>query len=85
MESTPFRLPSYSEYFSLISLKNIDTSSKASKSRFRYLSLPSNIANMVSVAVCPYVMLSEEIEVSMLSIPASIAFMLVAGDIPVVA
>ena len=53
VESTPLRLPSYSEYFSLISLKNTETSSKASMSKLISLSCPSNIASIVSVAVCP--------------------------------
>ena len=40
---------------------------------------------IVSVAVCPYVILIEEIEVSMLSMPASMAFIFVAVENPVVA
>ena len=85
VESTPFNPPSNSAYFSLISLKKLDTSSSASRSRLISLSCPSKIASIVSVAVCPYVILRDEMEVSILSIPASIAFIFVAVDMPVVA
>ena len=40
---------------------------------------------IVSVGVCPYVILIEEIEVSITSNPASIAFTPVATEKPVVA
>jgi hypothetical protein len=52
---------------------------------FVCLLVPSKIATIVSVGEWPYVMLMVEIDTSILSNPASIAFIPVAVDIPVVA